>query len=89
MEDEAKIKLSFIYDNKQNSKRLEYKWMSVKCFDQPEKKLKNSRRSCARADKKQKLFSNLFFAAISDKNQQWIRNQIYFLFIVPVVISAI
>lgn len=29
---------SFIYDNKQNSKRLEYKWMSVKCFDQPRKK---------------------------------------------------
>lgn len=26
--------LCFIYDNKQNSKRLEYKWMSVKCFVQ-------------------------------------------------------
>lgn len=30
-----KTKSSFIYDNKQNSKRLEYKWMSVKFFDQP------------------------------------------------------
>lgn len=83
-------KLSFIFDNKQNSKRLEYKWMSVKCFDQASHKKKRRLESWGRPEKKhetkQKLFPNLFFAAIFDKNQQWIRNQIYFLFIVPVVI---
>lgn len=39
--------------------------------------------------RKQKLFPNLYFAVFSDKNQQWIRNQIYFLFIVPVVIFVV
>lgn len=43
---------SFIYDNKQNSKRLEYKWMSVKCFDQPQKK--SCRVSEARERERQK-----------------------------------
>lgn len=35
------------------------------------------------------MFPKIFLAVISDKNQQWIRNQIYFLFIVPVVIFVV
>lgn len=61
--------------------------MSVKCFDQSDGTRRGRKlRQLVRG--KIKLFSSLFCAAISDKNQQWIRNQIYFLFIVPVVISS-
>lgn len=45
--------MSFIYDNKQSSKRLEYKWMSVKCFDQPER-MKKSERTSTRDEKNEK-----------------------------------
>lgn len=53
---------------------------------QKKRRLESWGRPEKKHETKQKLFPNLFFAAIFDKNQQWIRNQIYFLFIVPVAI---
>lgn len=78
-ESQGEKKLSFIYDNKQNSKRLEYKWMSVKCFDQPRP---NEMSGTKKSDSAQLAETKIVFEFISRRSpikiKLWIKNQICF-----------